>query len=301
MEIGIIGLGKMGANIASNLVEQGYQVRGLDTSPATCEAIQRQGISTFLELAPFLAAFSGRRVIWLMLPAGEITENMVIALSESLNESDIVIEGGNSFYQDSIRRATLFAEKKLGYLDCGTSGGISGARKNACLMIGGEHHVFQSIEPLFSDLACQDGYLYAGASGSGHFLKMIHNGIEYGMMQAIGEGLQLVEKSAYDFDLTKVTKVWNHGSVIRSWLMELMETQLIADPKLATFSSTVAASGEAKWTVETALEMNLAVPVIASSLFARNLSQENDPFSAKVVSALRNGFGGHESHVSHIS
>ncbi len=296
MEIGIIGLGKMGANIASNLHDQGYAVRGMDTSPTVCEALQAKGIPTFETLPLFLASFTNQRVIWLMLPAGEITEKIVLTLSEELDENDIVIEGGNSFYKDSIRRAELFSTKQLGYLDCGTSGGISGARNNACLMIGGNQQTFQELEPLFRDLACQDGYLYTGENGSGHFLKMVHNGIEYGMMQAIGEGFQVVQKSDYDFDLTQVAKVWNHGSVIRSWLMELMEMQFKNDPELTEFSPVVAASGEAKWTVETALEMNLSVPVIALSLFARNLSQEPEPFSAKVVSALRNGFGGHDSH-----
>ncbi|MPN23026.1 6-phosphogluconate dehydrogenase, NAD(+)-dependent, decarboxylating [bioreactor metagenome] len=229
-----------------------------------------------------------------MLPAGSPTDRVLEQLLPLLAPQDIVIEGGNSNYQDSVRRAAIFEERGIYYFDCGTSGGISGARNNACLMIGGNQEIFLSIEQLFKDLAIENGYLYAGPAGSGHFLKMVHNGIEYGMMQAIGEGFQLVEQSDYDFDLADVARVWNHGSVIRGWLMEIAEEQFRQSPELADYRGIVAASGEAKWTVETALAMNVPVPVIAMSLFMRNLSQEEDSFSAKVVSALRNGFGGHE-------
>lgn len=184
-----------------------------------------------------------------------------------------------------MQRGKLFSEKEVNYFDCGTSGGISGARSKACLMIGGNKESFLSIEQLFKDIAIEGGYLYAGRNGSGHFLKMIHNGIEYGMMQAIGEGFQLLEQSQFDFDLAEVAGVWNHGSVVRSWLMEIAEQQFRRNPHLESYRGIVAASGEAKWTVETALEMEVAVPTIAMSLFLRNLSQEQDNFSAKVVAA----------------
>ncbi|MGX7352762.1 6-phosphogluconate dehydrogenase [Enterococcus canis] len=294
MEIGIVGLGKMGMNLAFNLKDHGYDVKGLDLSEAALAAAKKEGVATFTNLEELTASFNGRRIIWLMLPAGEPTEKVLEQLLPLLSAKDIVVEGGNSNYKDSVRRANTFAEADISYFDCGTSGGISGARNDACLMIGGDKEVFASIEQLFKDIAIENGYLYAGASGSGHFLKMVHNGIEYGMMQAIGEGFQVVEQSNYDFDLAEVARVWNHGSVVRSWLMEIAEAQFRQSPKLADYRGVVAASGEAKWTVETALEMDVPVPTIALSLFMRNLSQEDDSFSAKVVSALRNGFGGHE-------
>ncbi len=294
MEVGVVGLGKMGLNLAFNLKDSGYQVKGVDLSLEAMTKAKEKGVETFHQVADLLASFQSRKIIWLMLPAGAITENMLEQILPLLEPNDIVIEGGNSNYKDSIRRATRFGEQKIDYLDCGTSGGVSGARNNACLMIGGSKEAFLSVEMIFKDIAIENGYLYTGGSGSGHFLKMVHNGIEYGMMQAMGEGFQIVAESEYGFDLAAVAKVWNHGSVIRSWLMEIAQEQFEQSPKLAEYKGEVAASGEAKWTVETALEMGIAVPTIALSLFARNLSQEDESFSAKVVSALRNGFGGHE-------
>ncbi|WP_165006019.1 MULTISPECIES: phosphogluconate dehydrogenase (NAD(+)-dependent, decarboxylating) [unclassified Enterococcus] len=294
MEVGIIGLGKMGMNLALNLKEHHYQVKGMDVNPSVVDQAVSNGISSFHKLPDLIDSFEGTRIIWLMLPAGEITEMMLGELRPLLEAGDIVIEGGNSHYKDSIRRAAVFQENEIGYLDCGTSGGISGARSQACLMIGGKQEIFESVEQLFKDTSAENGYLYAGASGSGHYLKMVHNGIEYGMMQAIGEGFQLIQESDYSFDLEKVARVWNNGSVIRSWLMEIMEEQFKQQPNLEEYKGVAASSGEAQWTVETALEQGTAVPVIALSLFMRNLSQEEDSFSLKVVSALRNGFGGHE-------
>ena len=294
MEIGVIGLGKMGLNLALNLKEHHHKVQGLDISSTAVSQARENDIPAYQEISEFLATFEQKKIIWLMLPAGEITENMLRKLFPKLGPGDIIIEGGNFYYKDSIRRAEEFQKNEIGYFGCGTSGGIEGARHQACLMIGGDKETFLSVEQLFKDVAIERGYLYAGASGSGHFLKMIHNGIEYGMMQAIGKGFQLVQKSEYAFDLEQVARVWNHGSVIRGWLMEIMEDQLNEHPNLSNYRGIVSASGEAKWTVETALEMAVPVPVIATSLFMRNLSQEEDSFSAKVVSALRNGFGGHE-------
>ncbi|WP_313466775.1 phosphogluconate dehydrogenase (NAD(+)-dependent, decarboxylating) [Carnobacterium sp.] len=293
MEVGIIGLGKMGLNLAFNLKDHGYDVKGMDVSKEALIVAEKEGVATFQAVDKLIASFKGKRIIWLMLPAGEPTESVLDYILPLLVSQDIVIEGGNSNYKDSIRRAEKFAEKGVSYFDCGTSGGISGARNDACLMIGGDKDVFVSIEQIFKDIAIENGYLYAGETGSGHFLKMVHNGIEYGMMQAIGEGFQIVEKSDYDFDLAEVARVWNNGSVVRSWLMEIAEDQFRNSPHLEDYRGVVVASGEAKWTVETALEMNIPVPTIALSLFMRNLSQEEDSFSAKVVSALRNGFGGH--------
>ncbi|MGX7031439.1 phosphogluconate dehydrogenase (NAD(+)-dependent, decarboxylating) [Vagococcus zengguangii] len=294
MEIGIIGFGKMGLNLAYNLKDHGYLVKGTDVNPEAREQAGNYGIESHDSLEQLLMSFSGKKTLWLMLPAGKITDTVLDEIAPFVSKDDVIIEGGNSNYKDSMRRAKAFAEQGIHYFDCGTSGGISGARNDACLMIGGNPEVFKEIEKVFEDVSVSDGYLYAGKSGSGHFLKMIHNGIEYGMMQAIGEGFQLVEQSEFDFNLEEVAKVWNHGSVIRGWLMEIIEQQFSNSPHLEEYKGTVAASGEAKWTVETALEMDVAVPTIALSLFMRNLSQEEDSFSAKVVSALRNGFGGHE-------
>lgn len=294
MEVGIIGLGKMGSNLAFNLKDHNYDVKGMDLSKEALSCVQSEGIDTYQTVDELIASFKGKRLIWLMLPAGNATENVLDEILPLLSPQDIVVEGGNSNYKDSVRRSEKFKEKEISYFDCGTSGGISGARNDACLMIGGDKEVFTSIEHVFKDVAIESGYLYSGTSGSGHFLKMIHNGIEYGMMQAIGEGFQIVEKSNYDFDLAAVAHVWNHGSVVRSWLMEIAEEQFKNSPRLEEFRGVVSASGEAKWTVETALEMEIPIPTIAMSLFMRNLSQEEDSFSAKVVSALRNGFGGHD-------
>lgn len=293
MRIAVIGLGKMGLNIACNLKSHNYDVVGFDLSDQAKENAEKAGVETFDNLEKMITSFSEKRVIWSMLPAGEITESVLNKLLNLLSPNDIVIEGGNSNYKDSVRRAKTFEEKEIFYFDCGTSGGISGARGGACTMIGGNPEVFKYIEPIFKDISTENGYLYTGESGSGHFLKMIHNGIEYGMMQAIGEGFQIVQESGFDYDLAEVARVWNNGSVIRGWLMELAESQFKASPNLEDYRGVVAASGEAKWTIETALDMGIAVPTIALSLFMRNLSQEDDSFSAKVVSALRNGFGGH--------
>ncbi|MDU5106918.1 phosphogluconate dehydrogenase (NAD(+)-dependent, decarboxylating) [Clostridium sp.] len=293
MRIAVIGLGKMGLNIARNLKSHNYDVVGFDLSDQAKENAEKAGVETFDNLDQMITSFSEKRVIWSMLPAGEITESVLNKLLDLLSPNDIVIEGGNSNYKDSVRRAKTFEEKEIFYFDCGTSGGISGARGGACTMIGGNPEVFKYIEPIFKDISTENGYLYTGESGSGHFLKMIHNGIEYGMMQAIGEGFQIVQESGFDYDLAEVARVWNNGSVIRGWLMELAESQFKASPNLEDYRGVVAASGEAKWTIETALDMGIAVPTIALSLFMRNLSQEDDSFSAKVVSALRNGFGGH--------
>ncbi|MBL1228040.1 decarboxylating 6-phosphogluconate dehydrogenase [Enterococcus sp. BWB1-3] len=294
MKIGIIGLGKMGMNLAFNLKDHGYDVRGVDLSEAVVKEAEKNNITVYEKSEALIGSFEQeRKIIWLMLPSGEPTEAVLNELLPQLGRYDIVIEGGNSNYKDSIRRAEKFAEEGVYYLDCGTSGGISGARNDACLMVGGAVEAVYAMEQVFKDVTVENGFLYAGKSGSGHFLKMIHNGIEYGMMQAIGEGFQLVEASDYDFDLAKVAKVWNHGSVIRSWLMELAQNAFEESPGLENYRGIVSASGEAKWTVETALDMEVPVPVIALSLMMRNRSQEEDSFSGKVVSALRNGFGGH--------
>ncbi|EPE63502.1 6-phosphogluconate dehydrogenase [Exiguobacterium sp. S17] len=289
MKIGLIGLGKMGYNLALNLSDHGHTVIGTDAS--SVEA------TTAFEIVPTLKdvvdKLEAPRVVWAMVPAGEITETVLTELFERLKPGDIVIDGGNSNYKLSVARAEQFAEKNISFFDCGTSGGTDGARNGACTMVGGDADAWPTIEPIFKDLSVENGYLYTGPAGSGHFLKMIHNGIEYGMMQAIAEGFDILEKSPFDYDYEQVARVWNHGSVVRSWLMELTENAFKKDAKLDEIRGVMHSSGEGKWTVETALELQAAAPVIAMSLMMRYRSLEDDTFSGKVVAALRNEFGGH--------
>ncbi|MBZ9534986.1 decarboxylating 6-phosphogluconate dehydrogenase [Cytobacillus oceanisediminis] len=293
MQIGMIGLGKMGYNLALNLANNGHSVYGFDQSNEARISAKESGIHIVESIDRMLTSMPSPRVVWVMVPAGKSSELVIDELFQKMKADDIVIDGGNANYKDSVRRAAQADEKKMHFLDVGTSGGISGANEGACLMIGGKREIFERVEPIFKSVSIQDGYLYAGESGSGHFLKMVHNGIEYGFMQAIGEGFQVLNQSQYHFDLAKVATVWNNGSVIRGWLMELMESAFKKDAKLENIRGMVASSGEAKWTVETALDLEVPVPVIALSLMMRNRSLEEDSFSAKVVAALRNEFGGH--------
>ncbi|QUE87163.1 phosphogluconate dehydrogenase (NAD(+)-dependent, decarboxylating) [Exiguobacterium alkaliphilum] len=289
MEIGLIGLGKMGYNLALNLSDHGHRVVGTDAGQV--EATDAfEIVSTLEDVVNGLAA---PRVVWTMVPAGDITEAVLAELFEKLEPGDIVIDGGNSNYKLSVARAEQFAEKGITFFDCGTSGGTEGARHGACTMVGGDADAWPVIEPIFKDLSVENGYLYTGPAGSGHFLKMIHNGIEYGMMQAIAEGFDILEKSPFDYDYEQVARVWNHGSVVRSWLMELTENAFHKDAKLDEIKGVMHSSGEGKWTVETALDLQAAAPVIALSLMMRYRSLEDDTFTGKVVAALRNEFGGH--------
>ncbi|WP_214798137.1 MULTISPECIES: phosphogluconate dehydrogenase (NAD(+)-dependent, decarboxylating) [unclassified Exiguobacterium] len=288
MEIGLIGLGKMGYNLALNLSDNGHTVVGTDVGDVTSDAF-----TIVPTLEDVVSKLSTPRIIWAMVPAGDVTEAVLAELYERLEPGDIVIDGGNSNYKLSVERAEQFAEKDIKFFDCGTSGGTDGARNGACTMVGGDAGAWSTIEPIFKDLSVENGYLYTGPAGSGHFLKMIHNGIEYGMMQAIAEGFDILEKSPFDYDYEQVARVWNHGSVVRSWLMELTENAFKKDAKLDEIRGVMHSSGEGKWTVETALELQAASPVIALSLMMRYRSLEDDTFSGKVVAALRNEFGGH--------
>ncbi len=289
----MIGLGKMGYNLALNLKNNGHTVQSFDLSEDARKRAAEDGINTVDSIDELLSKLEAPHIVWVMVPSGKPTEAVVSELIEKMKADDIIIEGGNSNFNDSVKRAQQAAEKGIHFLDVGTSGGTSGANQGACLMIGGNKEAFERVEQAFKDVSVENGYLYAGESGSGHFLKMVHNGIEYGMMQAIGEGFQIVEKSQFNFDLAAVAKVWNNGSVIRSWLMELTESAFNKDAKLEGIKGVVDASGEAKWTLETALDLEVPAPVIALSLMMRNRSKEEDSFSAKVVAALRNEFGGH--------
>jgi 6-phosphogluconate dehydrogenase len=293
MQIGLVGLGKMGFNLALNIKSKGHDVVAYDINEATLQKIKEKGITPVNSLQALAEKLSSKRVIWLMIPAGELVDSTLEKLVPYLSVGDIIIDGGNSFYKDSIRRAKSLEASQINYLDCGTSGGTEGALHGVCAMIGGNRFAFDHCESLFKDIAVPNGYLYCGKSGSGHFVKMIHNGIEYGMMQSIAEGFEVMEKSDFNLNLEGVAKVWNNGSVVRSWLMELTENALRKDPGLQSIKGVMHSSGEGKWTLDTALEKGIATPVIAMSLLMRYRSQQDDTFSGKIVAALRNEFGGH--------
>lgn len=293
MQIGLIGLGKMGYNLGLNMHQHKHEVSAFDLNQQALESIQQKGIKTSPTVDQLIASLKGKKIIWLMIPAGEAVDNTILKLIPLLSPGDIVIDGGNSRYKDSIRRSKELAARGIDFLDCGTSGGMEGALQGVCTMIGGKKEAFAYCESLFKDISVPDGYLYCGGPGSGHFVKMIHNGIEYGMMQAIAEGFEILHKSEFDLDLKSIAGVWNHGSVVRSWLMELTENALSKDPKLESIKGIMHSSGEGKWTLETALENQIATPVIALSLLMRYRSLEDDTFSGKIIAALRNEFGGH--------
>lgn len=294
MDIGIVGLGKMGLNLSLNLLDHNHKVVGYDTNTTISDELKQEHFQFKASLSALVEQLPAPRTIWLMVPAGDITEKVIDELTPLLSSGDALIDGGNSNYKDTLRRASALQEKGIYFFDCGTSGGTDGARQGACTMVGGDPEKFADIEQIFKDVSIENGYLYTGKTGSGHFLKMVHNGIEYGMMQSIAEGFDILNKSEFDYDYEKVAKVWNHGSVIRSWLMELIENAFTKDAKLDDIRGVMNSSGEGKWTVETALDFQVAAPVIALSLMMRYRSQEDDTFSGKVVAALRNEFGGHD-------
>jgi 6-phosphogluconate dehydrogenase len=292
MKVGLVGLGKMGINLGQNLLDQRHDVVAFDVNSNAVEQMKGYGASGVSSLQELVQSLETPRVVWLMVPH-TVVDSVISEVKPLLAEGDIVIEAGNSHYKESIRRYNQLKENKIRFMDVGTSGGMEGARNGACYMIGGDREAWEIIEPIFRDTAVENGYLYAGEAGSGHFLKMVHNGIEYGMMAAIGEGFEVLEKSQFDYDYEKVARVWNNGSVIRSWLMELTENAFSKDAKLDDIKGVMNSSGEGKWTVETALDLQTATPVIAMSLLMRYRSLEDDTFTGKVVSALRNEFGGH--------
>lgn len=293
MKIGVVGLGKMGSNIAHNLLDNHVEVVGYDINDEVRKSVADQGIDVAHSLDALFQSLPERKIIWLMVPCGKATEDSIQGLKEFMQADDILIDAGNSNFHDSIRHAQELKEIGIHFLDVGTSGGVSGARNGACLMVGGDPEAVAFLEPVFKAIAQEDGYLHTGEAGSGHFLKMVHNGIEYGMMEAIAEGFHVLHESNFDYNLEAVAKNWNHGSVIRSWLMELAEQQFGTHADLADIKGVVDASGEAKWTVESALDFEVPVPVIALSLMVRNASKQDDNFACKVLSVLRNGFGGH--------
>lgn len=296
ISIGLIGLGKMGGNLGLNLMEKGWSITGYNRSPDKSKVLEEQGLKVVYSIEELVTSLSGKRLLWLMVPQGKAVDDTIASLLPHLNKGDIIIDGGNSKYTDSMERYRKLKEKGLAFVDIGTSGGINGARNGACMMVGGEADVVRDIMPILESVCVKDGVSYMQAPGAGHFVKMIHNGIEYGMMQAIGEGFEVLEASEFDLDYEKVAKVWNNGSIITGYLMEMTQKAFEASETLSEIDSVVDASGEGLWTVETALELKVPVPVIMTSLNERYRTKKKDSFSAKVVAAQRNQFGGHKLH-----
>jgi len=293
MELGMIGLGRMGANMAERLVLGGHRIISYDRSPEAIQRVVDKGAVGSRSLADFVQQLSQPRAAWLMVPSGDPVDQTIEQLLPQLAKGDVIIDGGNSYYKDSIRRAEKLKQQGIYFVDAGTSGGIWGLKVGYCMMLGGEKEIVERLDPIFKTLAPKDGYLHVGPSGAGHFVKMIHNGIEYGMLQANGEGFELLKASGFDLDLGKIAHLWNQGSVVRSWLLELAESAFNKDPELASIKGYVEDSGEGRWTVLEAVERDVPASVLTLSLFARFASRQEDSFSAKVIAALRNEFGGH--------
>ncbi|MEO6163609.1 MAG: phosphogluconate dehydrogenase (NAD(+)-dependent, decarboxylating) [Candidatus Binatia bacterium] len=293
MELGMIGLGRMGANMTERLVRGGHKMITYDRSAEAIQRVVDKGAVGAHSLADFVKQLSLPRAIWLMVPSGDPVDQTIEQLLPQRAKGDIIIDCGNSNYKDSIRRAEKLKTHGLHFIDAGTSGGIWGLQNGYCMMVGGDKEIVSRLEAIFITLAPKDGYLHAGPNGAGHFVKMVHNGIEYGMMQAYGEGFELLKAAPFDLDLAKVSHLWNQGSVVRSWLLELCQSAFEKDPKLDEIKGYVDDSGEGRWTVIEAIERGVAAPVLAHSLFARFSSRQQDAFSNKVIAALRNEFGGH--------
>jgi len=317
MQLGVIGLGRMGGNIARRLMRDGHECVVFDRGQASVEALAMDGAKPTWDLDDLVAHTDAPRAIWVMLPAGAATDDTVMALAEKLSPDDVVIDGGNSFYRDDIRRAKALAAKGLHYVDVGTSGGVWGLERGYCMMIGAETPVFERLEPIFRSLApglgdiprtqgaaprAEHGYIHAGPVGAGHFVKMVHNGIEYGLMQAYAEGFDIMknrnsttlpEDERFDLNLTDIAEVWRRGSVVSSWLLDLTAQALAGDTQLSTFSGVVGDSGEGRWTVQAAIDEGVPAEVLSAALYARFRSREEHTFGEKLLSAMRFGFGGH--------
>ncbi len=293
MQLGMIGLGRMGANMVQRLLEGGHSVVAFDRSSAAVESVQQFGASGAASLEELVGKLVAPRVVWMMIPAGAPVDQTIAALKPLLRAGDILIDGGNSNFKDTKRRAADLEPLGIHYLDAGTSGGIWGLKNGYCMMVGGPKEAYDQISPLLTTLAPPDGVEYVGLSGAGHFAKMVHNGIEYGMLQSYGEGFEILEESDYKFDLLQLAHLWNQGSVVRSWLLELAELAFEKEGDLASIAPYVEDSGEGRWTVLEAIEKSIPAPVLTFSLLARFISRDESPFSAKVVAALRNEFGGH--------
>ncbi len=293
MELGMVGLGRMGGNMVQRLQAGGHRVVAFDQSPQAVRAAEAHGATGAASLDALAEALTPRRVIWLMVPQGAPVDETIAALEPKLEAGDVLVDGGNSHFEDSVRRAARLARRGLHLVDAGTSGGVWGLTVGYCLMVGGAPEAVRAAEPAFRTLAPPDGYLHVGGPGAGHYVKMVHNGIEYGMLQAYAEGFEILTSGRYPIDLGPVAHLWNQGSVVRSWLLELAERAFAADPHLDRIRGYVDDTGEGRWTVEEAIARGVPAPVLALSLMMRQRSRQADSFAAKVVAALRNQFGGH--------
>ncbi len=293
MKVGFVGFGRMGGNMVTRLVQRGQEIAVFARRPEVRAEVKAAGVIPAASLEELVGQLRPPRVVWVMVPAGDPTEQNVTALLALLARGDIIIDGGNSFYKDSIRRAGMAGARGIHFIDAGTSGGIWGLKIGYCLMVGGDPEPVRLVEPVFRDLAPEGGYLHVGPNGAGHFVKMVHNGIEYGMLQAYGEGFAILHASQFGLDLHAISALWNHGSVVRSWLLELAELAFAEDPAMSRLRGYVEDSGEGRWTVAEALERNVPAPVITLSLLQRLRSREQEDFGDKVIAALRNQFGGH--------
>ena len=298
MELGMIGLGRMGGNMLQRLLQGGHRVVGYDPRPEAVQAVVQQGAVGTASITDLVAQLNAPRAVWVMVPSGEPTESTINAVADALSPGDVVIDGGNSNYKDSMRRAETLKERGLFFLDAGTSGGIWGLEEGYSLMVGGDPEAFRQVEPIFQTLAPgpDTGYGHVGPAGAGHFVKMVHNGIEYGLMQAYAEGFELMQaKREFSLDLARIAEIWRYGSVVRSWLLDLAAAALREDPELADLQAYVEDSGEGRWAVEESIELAVPAPVIALSLQARFRSRQDQPFGSRLLAALRNQFGGHET------
>jgi 6-phosphogluconate dehydrogenase len=325
MQLGMIGLGRMGGNIVRRLMKNGHSCVVYDTQAASVTQLASEGATPSADLKDFLSKLNGPKAVWVMLPAGPITESTITTLGEMMSAGDIIIDGGNSNYQDDVRRAQSLALKGIRYIDVGTSGGVWGLERGYCMMIGGDKTAFDHLDPIFKTLApgvgtiektpgregrkstAEEGYLYTGPAGSGHFVKMVHNGIEYGLMQAYGEGLDILKgvnqasipaERRYDLDLADITELWRRGSVVSSWLLDLSAIALAEDPELKAFTGRVDDSGEGRWTIQAAIEEAVPADVLTAALYTRFRSRQDHTFAEKVLSAMRKQFGGHQESKS---
>ena len=293
MRIGMVGLGRMGGNMTARLIRSGHEVVAFDPSEEARAASGAAGAEEAASLEELVGKLEAPRAVWIMVPAGPITDQTLEQLGSLLERGDAVIDGGNSNWKESQAHAEALAEKGITLLDCGTSGGVWGLDNGYCLMIGGDRAAFDRVEPVFQALAPENGFAHVGPSGAGHFVKMVHNGIEYGLLAAYGEGFEILHAAPFDLDLGSIAGIWRYGSVVRSWLLELLVDAFQRDPDLAGIRGYVADSGEGRWTVQAAIDQDVPAPVTALSLFMRFVSRQEESYSAKVIAALRQEFGGH--------
>ena len=293
MRIGFVGLGRMGANMVRRLVRDGHEVVAFNRTPERTREIMTEGAEGAFSLQELVAKLPAPRAVWLMVPAGDATEAMIAELMGLLAPGDTIVDGGNTNFHDDVRRHAMVAAKGLRYVDAGTSGGVWGLQVGYCMMVGGDRDAVEPLEPVFRSLAPADGYAHVGGPGAGHYVKMVHNGIEYGLMQAYAEGFEIMHASDYDLDLARVSGIWRYGSVVRSWLLDLLHDALAKNPEFDGIKDWVADSGEGRWTVQEAIDRDVPAPVITLSLQARFRSRQDESYGAKVLAALRNEFGGH--------